>query len=529
MENSSVGITPNGIEKSKLWKELGFDSPLIDKTGAEYREQSETVQEQSFNSDQAHELAKKSLDFLAAMALPTIWRYFFPDMYQAAWQWLLSYVHKTRDFSQLALGLPRGFAKTTFVKIFLLYVILFTERKFILVCAETHEKAVNIVSDVMAMLDEPNIKKVFGDWRLGKSAEQLGKKVFGFRGREISIVAATVETVRGLNIKNERPDVMVFDDIQSRQAAESMTISSTIETEMIGTAMKAKSPHGCLFIFVGNMYPTKYSILRKLKSNPNWLKFIVGAITQTGESIWEELQPIAQLMKELENDIQAGHPEIFVSEVLNDENAQANNLVDLTALKPWPVSPGDIPGGNCVIIDPSGDKVGSDAVSVGYFEVHNGYLCLMECVEDRLSPLQTIHAALKYCIDHNCNLVAVEGTAYQASLNFWAKWVCEQMSITGIEFVEIYPGSQSKNTRIVNMLKGYGNGEIFVSPETKAAVHLQITSYNPLKRDNIDGLLDLLTYATPVMEVYGAFMAAMNQIQYQEFASTQVPAHNSPF
>ena len=64
--------------------------------------------------------------------------------------------------------------------------------------------------------------------------------------------------------------------------------------------MKAKSPEGCMFLFVANMYPTKTSILRKLKSNPTWVKFIAGGILADGTSLWEDLQPIQQLLSEFE-------------------------------------------------------------------------------------------------------------------------------------------------------------------------------------------------------------------------------------
>ena len=217
----------------------------------------EATQDAAFNVSEVELKAKLDLDFLAALAMPTVFKYCFPDLYTAAWAWLLSYVHKTRDFSQLALGLPRGFAKTTFIKIFLLYVILYTSRTFILVCAKNQEKANAIVSDVMDFLNEPNIRKVFGNWELGVESDNMKVKKFGFRGRNINIVGGTVATVRGLNLKHQRPDIMLFDDIQDRQDAESEVISKALETEMIGTAMKAKSPHGCLFIFVGYMFPIK--------------------------------------------------------------------------------------------------------------------------------------------------------------------------------------------------------------------------------------------------------------------------------
>jgi len=492
-------------------------------------------QEQYYTAQEVHDLAKSSLDFLAALALPLIFRYFFPSVYKSIWQWLLSYVHRTRDFSQLALGLPRGFAKTTFVKIFVLYCILFTTRKFVLVCAETQTKAENIVSDVIDTLDEENIKKVFGYWKLGLEKDTQALKKFGFRGRNITLAAGTVATVRGLNIKNERPDVMIFDDIQSRVQAESEIISQQIETDMVGTAMKAKSPHGCLFIFVGNMYPTKYSLLRKLKKSVNWVKFIAGGILADGKSLWEELQPLEQLLTEYQNDLDMGRPEIFFAEVLNDENATVNNLVDISKLPLYPFDDDELHSGNFILIDPSGDKMKSDAVSIGYFEVHSTneavVPCLREVKEDRFSPGDTITTAIEMALRHNCRLVVIESNAYQYSLNYWFEFICLQRGITGIECAPIYSGPRSKNSRILDMFKALFSKEIYYHSETSGPVNLQISQFNPLKTNNVDGILDLLTYSLRVVAELGEQLIAGDIIEMQEFESIKIPTaqQSSPF
>jgi hypothetical protein len=78
---------------------------------------------------------------------------------------------------------------------------------------------------------------------------------------------------------------MIFDDIQSREGSESEIVSTNLEKWMVATAMKAKSPEGCLYLFIANMYPTKGSLLRKLKRNPNWIKFIAGGILSDGSSL----------------------------------------------------------------------------------------------------------------------------------------------------------------------------------------------------------------------------------------------------
>jgi hypothetical protein len=482
----------------------------------------ESIAENVYKTDEVIEAARTSLDFLAGLAMPTVFKYLYPPVFIAVWNWLLEFVNKPRVFPQLALGLPRGFGKTTLVKLFILFCILFTNKRFILVISSTAGLAENIVSDVWDMLLENNIIKVFGDFRLGIEKDTQNLKKFGFRGRDIIFAGLGAGTsLRGLNLKNERPDVMIFEDIQTAECAESQTQSDALERWMYGTAMKAKSPHGCMFIFVANMYRTKWSILRKLKTNPRWTKFIAGGILASGESLWEELQPLEQLMQEFENDLASGHPEIFYSEVLNDENASANNLIDLSKLPTYPFE-ADMPVGNFIVIDPATDKAGSDYVSIGYFEVYEGLPVLKELDEGRYSPGDTIEHSLKLALTHNCRLIAVESNAYQYTLLYWFNFICQQQGILGVECVEIYSGSYSKNSRILSMFKSLLAGEIFIHENTRTPVYMQITQFNPLKRDNTDGILDLLTYAPRVIEMYGEFISSLTVIQSQEFNSVRV-------
>ena len=482
------------------------------------------------SSQDIQNLARADLDFLAGLVMPLVFTFCFPPVFKSVWNWLLQYIVQNRTFPQLALGLPRGFGKTTLMKIFIIYCILFTDRKFILIISATSKLAENILSDVIDMLEEPNIKAVFGDWKLGVEKDTQSLKKFGFRGRPITIAAVGAETsLRGLNIKNTRPDVMIFEDIQSRECADSEVQSNSLENWMVGTAMKAKSPTGCMFLFVANMYPTKHSILRKLKTNHTWVKFIAGGILADGTSLWEDLQPIAQLTTEFENDLAMGKPEIFYSEVLNDENTSANNLIDLSKLPECTYQEGDISAGSFIIIDPATDKINSDEVSVGYFEIHDAKPILMELKEERLSPGETIRTALNYALSKNCRLIAVEANAYQYSLLYWFEFMCQQLGILGIECVPIYSGSRSKNARILEMFKGYGKGELFVHANCKLEVHMQITQFNPLKRDNTDGLLDLMTYAPGVIQEFGEYIVSGSIIEAQEYEALDVPDFNSCF
>lgn len=523
-----------GFEKSDIEaaKRAIRDNIPLPQSQAQSQEEEEKTQENLFATSEVVELSKSSPDFLAGMAMPHIFQYLLPPVFIAIWNWLLSFTFKERIFPQLALGLPRGFGKTTIIKLYILFCILFTKKKFILVISSTATLAENIISDVQDMLDEDNIKKVFGDWRLGLETDRRDLKKFGFRGRDITLAGVGAGTsLRGLNIKNQRPDVMIFEDIQTRECADSLVQSTALEQWMYGTAMKAKSPHGCMFIFVANMYPTPNSILRKLKANPRWTKFIAGGILNDGTSLWEELQPIEQLLQEFENDLSSGHPEIFYAEVLNDENASMNRLVDLSKLPDYPYIDSEIVLGNFIIIDPSNDKTNSDAVAIGYFELIDTLPVLVEVSENRLSPGDTVKNAITLALTKNCRLIVVESNAYQYSLLYWFDFISAQMGISGLTIVDIYSGSLSKNSRILTMFKSLQAGEILLHPKVKSTVHYQISQFNSLKRDNVDGILDLLTYAPKVIELYTEFIQSNTIVQSQEFDSIPVYdiSYNSSF
>ena len=104
------------------------------------------------------------MDFFAGLALPDVYKYPFPPLYLQLWALVTSTFYKPRDFTRYALGLPRGFAKTLVIKLLILYAILYTPKRFILVLCENQDKGKSILADVEDMLSEDNIKAVSGDW-----------------------------------------------------------------------------------------------------------------------------------------------------------------------------------------------------------------------------------------------------------------------------------------------------------------------------------------------------------------------------
>ena len=460
-----------------------------------------STQEVAVQADNIAEAARKDFNFLAMLAMPLDFIFPYPAFYLTLFALLTQFTQKVERF---AIGIPRGFAKTTFIKLLCVWYVLFSHKKFILIISASEKKAVAILADICDMLSSPNIRKAFGSWDAHIEEEQQGMKVFHFRGRQIILWAAGAGTsVRGINRKNSRPDVMVMDDIQDKEDAKNKDLADALTVWMLSTLMKARSPFECTFIFVGNMYPQN-SILEKLKNNKQWTSFIVGGILVDGTSLWEDLKPIEELIAEYESDLEMNHPEVFISEVLNSTEIALASGIDISKIPVMPEYYNTVQEGefSFILIDPSSGKKGGDDCTIEHYEGIDSKPILDEILSGTFTPLETIKNAIETGIRRNTRCIGVEGVAYQSTLLFWFNHYCEQEGISGFYFVELSPKGQAKNNRIKKGLVKLLAGEILLHQRVRSVVISQIIDWNPLKVTNTDDIIDLIGYVEEVMRDY---------------------------
>lgn len=453
--------------------------------------------------DTAMKRAQRDFNFLAALAMPLVFKYLWPGVYLAAFALIVDKLALYRDFSKIAFGFPRGFAKTTFVKLVILWIILFTRRSYILIIGSNEDKAVEILSDVTDMLSESNIIKIFGNWKFACEEDNKKQSKFSFRGRDIILKAiGRGGSVRGVVSKHRRPDVMIFDDIQEREDADSEIEFRKLKSWFFGTALKAASPEGCLYLFLANMYPTPFSMLGHLRKLKSWTKFITGCITVEGKSLWEELQPLKQLMAEYAGDVEAGEAATFLSEKMNDENATASRYFDSDKILLFHDWKSVAPQGKFILIDPAGRKKTSDDNVIGYFEVIDGTPMYCEISHGKFSPKQVIQEALKLGWKHNCRLICAEDTAYQETLLFWFQDYCEERGIEGFFFRPVSRRGVSKNADILNSFKSLMQGEWGMTPDVRDVYVKQAVQFDPLTTKNIDDVIDVPCHVQFVLSEY---------------------------
>ena len=467
---------------------------------SDYEQPVRDLAEVSASGQEAAELARKDLNFLGMLVSPEEFIFLFPAFYITLFQLLTSFKKKIERF---AIGIPRGFAKTTFIKLLCVWYILFSDKKFILIVGAAEKLATNTLADICDMLSSPNIRKLFGNWQAALEEDTKEQKVFYFRGRTVILKAIGAGTaVRGINRKSSRPDVIILDDVQKREDSENPELSDQLLKWILGTLMKARSNSGCTYIYVGNMYPQN-CILEMLKKNTQWTSLIVGGLLADGSSLWEELRPAEELIAEYQSDTEMGHPEIFISEILNSTDIALASGIDITKIPLLPSYYEEVePEGSFIIIDPSSGKKRGDDCSISHYSVIDSIPIFDQLRTGTFSPLETIKTAINMGLENNTRLIAVEGVAYQSTLLFWFNHYCESEGISGFEFVELSPKGQAKNNRIKRGILKLIASEIYLAPSVRSLVISQIVDWNPLKVDNTDDIIDPIGYVEELLREY---------------------------
>lgn len=462
----------------------------------------------AYNAQDIEDSAKRDLDFLAGLAIPDVSSSAYPNFYVGLWNYIIAAaLDESRNVYQLALGLPRGHAKTTWLKLLILFLILFTSRKFILVLGSNAARAEAILADIATMLDSQNIQTVFGNWRGNLKTDRQNEKIFTFRGRTIILAAAGQGTaVRGANRNFERPDAILLDDAQTASCAKSEIEAESFASWFWGDIYKAKDPQRCLFIYIGNMYPdlelnkdanhhTDNKIyacmLRNLQLMPTWTSFITGGIQADGTALWEEVQPLEQLLMEFQQDYNSGRAHVFLAEVQNDPNPKISAHVDTSKFashNPEEYS-SDYHQGSYINLDPATSRKSRDEFTITYTEIHDGVPLVQKIIAEKLSSPQAVWKTLQLCLDKQCSTIIVEANFFQYSLVEWFDFVMGQMKLTGINIIP-HQSYGAKNTRILELFKELTTGGISISTKELNKVVSQSLDFDPNVTDNVDDILD---------------------------------------
>jgi len=483
--------------------------------------------------DEVEHLCRTDLDFFASFCMPDVATAPFPDEYREIWIYLIGSIAQIgfAEVFRMALGLPRGHAKTTLIKLLVSYAILYSLADFMLVICATEDLAMNFLSDVDDILSSPNVKQIYGSWEAAKGTDTREKKTARFMGRDVILASIGAgSSVRGLNIKNKRPDFIIFDDAQTEKNDESPTERKRLLKWIVGTAIKLRSPVRCAVVYIGNMY-SEECILNQLKGSPGWVSFITGAILADGTALFPAIKPIEALIEEYQHDASLGEADTWFAEVQNDPSGRTAMLIldGQLPLAPINTNLGESIGA-FITIDPAGSKKTSDDnVICGHAMLPEDINLVAEIDNGKYNPEEVIDKAIAMAMRLNATHIFVESVSYQATLKFWMDKYLEKYGLHDIITVLPVPFSKaSKLARIKAWLQNvYADAYYILRMEDKNKLLFQGLQFKVERTDNTDDMLDCASMGTTVLGEYKHMLIAASP-SFMQVSTAKVRTNNTP-
>jgi hypothetical protein len=502
---------------------------LATSTGEMREEKPFEVVEVSADPAVAHARGLVDFNFFAGLMIPTVMEFDFPPFYLGIFALLKDRKpHQLGRILRFALGLPRGHAKTTFIKILIAWLIVYDKISFAVIICANDELAEELISDVNDMLCSENCTLVYGDWGKQLTTDNRSLKKAQYHGRDIILAAKGAgSATRGLNIKHRRPDLIFCDDAQTKECDESPTERVKFRRWLVAT-FKIISPRGDrLIIYVGNMY-SEECVLFQLKENKSWVSLITGAIKEDGQPLWPELHPIEELMESYFHDEELGEADVWFAEVMNDPVNRATSLLGDSLPDVPKLTEEMLPDGVFITVDPAGFKDNSDDNVIVVHYVIEGKGCVAEVDAGIKDPEQLIIRTLQLAFEHGASLIGIEEVGYQQTLLFWIRKYLMAEDVHGIEVVPLKPAGRAKESRIRLFIAELYALNYYLFTGVKSAFVWQAMKYKLGKKKNKDDLLDACAYGLDVRTEYWHLVKNL-RTEHLYRQTAQVVHNNTPF
>lgn len=216
--------------------------------------------------------------------------------------------------------LPRGFSKTTLLNGINLYSTLFRLKKFLVYISESSTHAETQVKNVQTQLRENElIHSLFGNVKPVQGSGLAWSDGFFQTTTGVSFLArGRGSQVRGQNIDAQRPDCILFDDVEDLDSVK--TDEQRLKTKQwmyrdVIPALPRRDPSASL-VGLGTLLHTD-SLLVTLSRDPRFNTIIFGATDSDGVPIWPEHMGLEQLEVEKRAAAQAGQLSGFYMEYFN--------------------------------------------------------------------------------------------------------------------------------------------------------------------------------------------------------------------
>jgi len=208
--------------------------------------------------------------------------------------------------AKVLISLPRHHGKSTYVTfLYVMWCILTRKKKFILILSSTGTQSIKFLARIRYYLTSKKVRNHYGDLsRAGAVVDQGNSysdyvdpqtkqrsKIWNYKevlieAWGIRIVATSISSAnRGLLNIDDRPDLIIFDDIEDRKNTNTIELRDRLSDAIVEEIFPAGAID-CQYIFIGTICHYG-SFLIKLRSADGWFFIPFTRGTDTIENIKE--------------------------------------------------------------------------------------------------------------------------------------------------------------------------------------------------------------------------------------------------
>lgn len=465
------------------------------------------------NLHEVRHLLRHDPEFFIEFFLGDIITQSVPDLHKEALSILTA-----ENISRVVLALPRGHGKTTLAKLCAVWHLVFSQYRFILYISASKDLVVPYVNDIADFFDIDNFISVFGpvEWLIRQDG--VGKYKFYIPSIDKTCILVGLgmgQRVRGINIDNERPQLVICDDFEDDTLIETPIPFDKALNWWTGPFYKCLNQFNNKIIVIGNHTKQK-SLLKQFIESPHWHSRVYGVIRQNGQPLWPELWSLEKIKADYEEYQYHKKTERWFAEMMNVPVPEGGSIISINEIKYCPPrQPGDGLYG-CITCDPAisrnawADRAAIAAHIYVDNDIDNPHEGIWQTVEVRywrgIDPTdlfwQIIDLATTWRIRH----IGVEAVAMQSALEYLFRHLAYTNGLTQYSFVPLPTHNQAKAARIIAWASQLKH------TETKSAtwaltsgdfiITKQLLSFAPTRRDNDDDIIDCCAYGPRMVDQY---------------------------
>ena len=449
-----------------------------------------------------------------------------PELHIEVWDELLRYLDEANrkqvnKVLRKLFAIPRGFAKSTIAKLVVILFLKYSPYKFCLYVSKTNGHAKNAIRDIMIWLQSPQERALFGAAIVEKSSETESLWIMQIPIR-LSVTSSPImkrvifkalgadQQVRGLNVLNLRPQLVIIDDVEDNDNT-TVELQPKTDTWIMGNLMKALATEAFV-LFIGNMI-RETTLLARLSKDPKWNPTVYGCIVARDaqiESLWEEKFPLEALIEEYHSYRVLGLGGTWEAEMMNltQDQILAKDLKGV--VRPLDPTPEELTAG-CIILDPAYGKEAQhdeSAITVHARIQHVNIPVVIDSWHGKVGEEMLLDQMVEFSYKWGITTWVIEAVAGQKLFIPLFKLLLKERQIPEgvILMLAISSGGVAKSSRIVAFRNIVSSGSYGIT-ESQQEVVDKLAAYNPLTVKHED-LEDSAAYGSKVWESFDSVIVA---------------------